>query len=38
MSDERIQKTIEERDAKTTAALRQKGRTESIAKNRDWPG
>ena len=39
MSDERIQQTIEEREAKTTAALRQKERAEGIAKKwgLPWP-
>ena len=39
MSDERIQQTIEEREAKTTAALRQKKRAEGIAKKwgLPWP-
>eukprot|EP00731_Ephydatia_muelleri_P002885 Em0001g2885a len=39
MPDERIQQTIEEREAKTTAALRQKERAEGIAKKwgLPWP-
>ncbi|KAL5516102.1 hypothetical protein EMCRGX_G001373 [Ephydatia muelleri] len=39
MSDERIQQTIEEMEAKTTAALRQKERAEGIAKKwgLPWP-
>ena len=39
MSDERMQQRIEERQAKTTAALRQKERAEGVAKKwgLPWP-
>ena len=37
MSDERIQKTVQERDAKATSALRQKERAEGIGKKWGLP-